>query len=206
MTDEQKQPTTPETGAEPGNKTEDKGEKTFTQTELNRIIDERLERERKKYTDYGDLKKAAEQWKAHEDAQKTELQKLQEQLSSKDSALEKAAAERKTALIQAAVIAEAGTQGVAPDRLKAALKLLDISKLTIAEDGTVGGMADALKALLEENPFLKAEEGKSKSSKVSPTNPAFNATPNPDQEFRSMYGGAGRTFGDGGLRQPTEKK
>lgn len=47
------------------------GEKTFTQDEVNRIVEERLKRERSKFSDYDDLKaKAAEADKSKSDVQK----------------------------------------------------------------------------------------------------------------------------------------
>lgn len=56
----------------------EQAEKTFTQSELDQIIGERLKREREKYPDYDALKeKAARLDKIEEDA-KTELQKAQE--------------------------------------------------------------------------------------------------------------------------------
>ena len=50
-------------------------EKTFTQSELNAIVADRLSRERGKYSDYEELKTKAAQFDAAEEARKTELQK-----------------------------------------------------------------------------------------------------------------------------------
>ncbi|WP_415477704.1 DUF4355 domain-containing protein [Bifidobacterium psychraerophilum] len=52
--------------------------KTFTQEELNAVVEQRLNRERAKYGDYDDLKAKAERFDQAEDAQKSELQKLAE--------------------------------------------------------------------------------------------------------------------------------
>lgn len=52
-------------------------ERTFTQTELNAIIEDRLRRERAKYTDYESLKEKAQKFDAAEEANKTELQKTE---------------------------------------------------------------------------------------------------------------------------------
>lgn len=52
--------------------------KTFTQEELNKIVEDRLARERAKFTDYEDLKAKAEKYDAQEEAQKSELQKATE--------------------------------------------------------------------------------------------------------------------------------
>lgn len=56
-------------------------DKTFTQDELNAIVADRLERERKKYADYDDLKRDAEAYRAKQEADKTELQKAQERIA-----------------------------------------------------------------------------------------------------------------------------
>jgi hypothetical protein len=53
---------------------------TFTQADVERILSERLGRERSKYADYEDLKAKAGKFDQLEEAQKTEAQRQQEQL------------------------------------------------------------------------------------------------------------------------------
>ena len=53
-------------------------EKTFTQAELDRIVSERLKREREKYADYDSLVEKAQKFDQIEENAKTELQKAQE--------------------------------------------------------------------------------------------------------------------------------
>ena len=53
-------------------------EKTFTQTELDQIVQDRLKREREKYGDYNSLKEKAARLDEIEEASKTELQKATE--------------------------------------------------------------------------------------------------------------------------------
>lgn len=67
--------TTPESGA-----------RTFTQEDVDRIVAERLRREREKYADYDDLKAKA----AAADASKSELQKLAERLAAAEKRLQEA--------------------------------------------------------------------------------------------------------------------
>lgn len=61
-----------------------KGQEAFeaitTQADLDKIIGARLDRERKKYAGFEDLKAKAEKYDAIEEGQKTELQKLQERI------------------------------------------------------------------------------------------------------------------------------
>ncbi len=56
----------------------DAGEKTFTQAELNQIVQERLQREREKYADYESMKEKASRLDQIEEDAKSELQKAQE--------------------------------------------------------------------------------------------------------------------------------
>lgn len=53
-----------------------------TQGDLDRIITERVSRERSKYADYADLKAKAKQFDAAQDANKSETQKLTDQLQA----------------------------------------------------------------------------------------------------------------------------
>lgn len=68
-------------------------DKTFTQAEMNQIVQERLARERAKFEGYDELKAKAAKYDEMEEANKTELQKAQDeaaQLKEKISKMEKA--------------------------------------------------------------------------------------------------------------------
>lgn len=58
--------------------TEKTSEKSFTQSEVDAIVSDRLKRERSKYEGYEELKAKAEKLDAIEEASKTELQKATE--------------------------------------------------------------------------------------------------------------------------------
>ena len=62
-------------------------EKTFTQSELDAIISDRLKREREKYGDYDALKEKATRLDEIEEASKTELQKATERAEKLESEL-----------------------------------------------------------------------------------------------------------------------
>ena len=62
-------------------------ERTFTQTELDAIVRDRLQRERSKYADYEAYKEKAEKYDAAEEAQKSELQKATEKASALEAEL-----------------------------------------------------------------------------------------------------------------------
>ncbi|AVX21603.1 protein of unknown function [Carboxydocella sporoproducens DSM 16521] len=75
--------------------------KTFTQEDIERIIAERLKREREKYKDYAELKKAAEELQKLKEAQMTEQEKLQAKLQEYERILQEKEREAKEAQIQA---------------------------------------------------------------------------------------------------------
>lgn len=54
------------------------GEKTFSQSDVNRIVEDRLRREQAKYADYNDLRAKAAKFDEQEEANKSELQKATE--------------------------------------------------------------------------------------------------------------------------------
>lgn len=101
---------------------EQAAEKTIPQSELNRIVEERLARERQKYADYDDLKAAASRLKEIEDAGKSEQQKLNDQLADLQKQLaqrDKDVSELAAAKLRAEV---AATKKVPPHRLQGTTK------------------------------------------------------------------------------------
>jgi hypothetical protein len=145
MPDEPAPDATPEPTPEPA-----PADKTFTQAELERTVQDRLARERKKYEGYEDLKKRAEEYDKLQDAQKTELQKAQERADKAEqtAAQRTQAADRR--LIEAAVLAEASKQrAIKPEHLH---KLINSESVTVGDDGQVTGAEEAVKSFLEANP------------------------------------------------------
>ena len=61
--------------------TESKPERTFTQAEVDKIVEGRLYKERQRYSDYDDLKAKATKYDEAEEASKTELQKAQDKIA-----------------------------------------------------------------------------------------------------------------------------
>ena len=140
------------------------------QAELDRIVADRLARERKKaekFADYDDIKtKLTEYEKAEAERKQSELTAAERLEAEKAAALKKAqeAEERGNAAITAAnqrlINAEfkalAREANVPADRLAAALRLADLSGVSVGEDGEPSGVADAVKALVEAHPYLVA--------------------------------------------------
>lgn len=126
-----------------------------SQAELDRIIQDRLSRERAKFADYDDLKTKASRLDEIEAANQTELEKAQraaEEATQRATQLEQ---QYRAATVRSAVQAAAMKAGaVDPD---AVLALLPSDAVTIGDDGQVTGADEAVGALLEAKPFLKGQ-------------------------------------------------
>lgn len=100
-------PENTEVTAEAGEQTEDQAPEfkaPASQEELDRIVQARIDRERKKFADYDDLKAAASRLAEIEEANKTEAEKA----AARAEAAEKRAAELEATAIRAEVAAEKG--------------------------------------------------------------------------------------------------
>jgi hypothetical protein len=144
---------------------EKKPAKTFTEDELNEIIKKRLERERKKYEGFDEIKAEYERLKKAEEERKqaemTELERLQEKLAE----LEKQAQEAEQAKTQTLEAANkrliksefkvlAKELGVRSEALEDAFVLADLSAVEIDDDGNVKGVKEAVEALKKAKPYL----------------------------------------------------
>lgn len=133
-----------------------------SQDELNRIIGERLAREREKFADYADLKAKAEAHDAALEAAKTDAEK----------AIDAARKEGETSALSAvnARILKAEAKVLAAESKfrnpALAVATIDLSGVKVAEDGTVD--ADAIKAkltaLAASDPYL-VDDGKKPAPK-----------------------------------------
>lgn len=142
--------------------------KTFTQEELDKIVTDRIAREKKKldkFADYEDLKsKAAEYEKQLEEkrlADLTEQERLQEiakkheeEKQTLSQQLAKMQAKTREQAIVNAFIKAAPGVNIPADRIDAALKLADISAVNVGEDGAVEGLGDVMSTLVEQYSFL----------------------------------------------------
>jgi hypothetical protein len=122
-------------------------EKTFSQEDLDRLIKERLKREKDKYADYKDLKAQAEKWAEHEEAQKTEIDKAHDKAQKAEAERDEALAQANERLMRAAFVAEAAKANVSHP--EDAYMLADLSEVEITDDGAVSGVEGAVKALVE---------------------------------------------------------
>lgn len=144
--------------------------KTFTQEELDKIVAERIARERKKlekYADYDDLKtKASEYEKQLEEKRLAELsekerleevaKKYEEEKNGLQAELEAIRKQAESERIRTEFIKVATSQNIA--YLDDALALADLSAVTIDESGKVVGMDEVVKTLVDNKPFLVAKK------------------------------------------------
>lgn len=139
--------------------------KTFTQEDVDRLVTDRLARERKKYGDYEDLKAELTKLKSvEEERQKAEMSATERAEVERTKALERAAEAEKAKedalsaanqrLIKAEFRDVARELKLRPDALKSALKLVDLSAVEVDDEGNVKGLEDAVKALIEDNPYM----------------------------------------------------
>jgi len=192
----------PVTGAAQDKKTEPAAVTSFTQTEVDRIVSERLKREREKFGDYGDLKKAAAKLKEIEDSQKSESDKLLDELEKLKTQNARLQDEQTQMRLEQAVVTEATKQKFARPEL--AFKLLDRSTIQVT-DGKIEGVEAAVKALSVTYPELL----ETTSPRISATNPARGGqSGETDAERRSrIFGGGSSPIGSGpggGLYMPKQ--
>jgi hypothetical protein len=143
--------------------------KVFSQEELDKILTDRISRERKKldkFADYDDLKtKASEYEQLLEEKRLSELsekerleeiaRKHEEEKQSLAQELESMRESVNAEKIRNAFNQIATSQNV--NHLDDAFVLADLSAVTV-EDGKVVGMEDAIKALVDNKPFLLAKK------------------------------------------------
>lgn len=142
--------------------------KTFTQDELDNIINDRLKREKKKYegidvAEYKKLKKAAED-KA--EAEKTELEKAKNKLDLLEKEKENTLNLANKRLILAEFKVLAKEKGI--KYVNDAYKLADLSTIEVKEDGSIEGLDEIVDGIIKEKPFLvdTQEESKGGTGKV----------------------------------------
>lgn len=141
--------------------------KTFTQAELDEMIAKRLDRERKKFADYDEIKTKASEYEAKLEEQRlaemsekeraeelakkfeTELNELKAQLDAKEKAIREQAI--KNEFIKVATSANIVD-------IDAAIALSDLSAVSLDENGAVVGVADAISTLVENKPYLVAKK------------------------------------------------
>lgn len=135
------------TNADGGGNSLEKGERTFTQAELDAILADRLVRERSKYAGFDDLKAKAEKWAEFEESQKSETQKAIEAAQKAQQERDAAIQAGNTAMIKAKFLAVAASQGA--EHPEDAYLLAQKNGVAIDDEGNVTGVDTAVQALID---------------------------------------------------------
>jgi hypothetical protein len=171
--------------------------KTFTQVELDKIVADRIARERKKiekFADYDDLKtKASEYEKALEEKRLAELsaQERAEEIAKKFEAerneyakqLEELKTQAQREKVVNAFIKAAPGVNIPSDRIDAALKLADLSAVTVGENG-VEGLDTVMSTLVEQYNFLAETKKPQKQIGEATNSPKETADKTSEQLLR----------------------
>lgn len=136
------------------------GVKTFTQVEVDAMIEKRLARERKKFQTQG-ANNTAQGDAQGQTTDTTGIGTTQVEVDVTEDARQQAAAiiaQANQRLIQAIAQSEASKLNINPNYVADAVRLADLSKVTVNDDGTVDAksITAALEAVLERMPVLKA--------------------------------------------------
>jgi len=126
--------------------------RTFTQAELDQIIQERIGRERQKYADYEDLKKAAVKLKELETSQMSEAERLRAKLSELERSQADWQRERQELVLKHALAAAAAKAGALYP--EAVYKLVDLASLEFEPDGSPKALDATVAALRKQYPML----------------------------------------------------
>lgn len=126
--------------------------KTFTQEDVDRVVKDRLARERAKYDGFDDLKKKASEFDKLEAEKKSELEKAQERATELERQIAEATRKADENALRSAIVAEAARKKVVdPD---AAFALVDRSSLVLDDSNTPTNIGEVIDALLEAKPYL----------------------------------------------------
>ena len=132
-------------------------ERTFSQADVDRIVQDRLARAKTAPpADYEELKKAAERLAELEEAQKTELEKAQERAEKAERNAKAAAELAQRTRVDSAIVAEAAKRGADTDIV---VSMLDRNSVEFDSDGAPTNIAEAVDALLKDKPFLVTAGG-----------------------------------------------
>jgi hypothetical protein len=166
-------------------------EKTFTQADLDKIVKERLQREREKYANFDELKAASDELAKIKESQLSETEKLTKKLAELETAKTQAETRTRETLIRSAVISEAAKLNF--NDPEDAYRLIDVAGLQLSDTGKVEGAAEAVKLLAESRKYLI----KNSNPALSTFNPAGggNALNETGAQKRArIYGGGGNFF------------
>lgn len=132
-------------------------ERTFTQADIDRIVQDRLKRQAAQFSDYQDLKTKAARLDEFEAAQRTELENAQRRTAELEQQLAAASQAAQEDRLRAAIVSEAARRNVRDT--DAAVALIDRSLIQFEEDGAPKNIAEAMDELLKAKDYLVAQQG-----------------------------------------------
>jgi hypothetical protein len=188
----------PEPTPNPEPKADPQPPKTFTQEELDQIVQDRIARERKKaekFADYDEIKAKLDALDAEKEERKkaemTETERLKAEKEEAERLAAEAKAERDKAMLTAAkslIKSEfrslAREMNVRADAIDDAYRLADTSQVTVDDDGNVIGLADVVKALVETKPYLVEKAAAQPKPIGSPSGGSGGSGGNPGDDER----------------------
>ena len=133
--------------------TSEESSKSFSQEEVNRMMNQTKRDVRNQFADYNDLKDRAAKADELEQAQLTEQQRLEVRATEAERVAASAAERVSSAMIASEVKVRASQLGIIDP--EAAYLLLDRTNVRYGEDAGVTGVDEALTQLLEDKPYLK---------------------------------------------------
>lgn len=132
-------------------------DRSFTQDDVDRIVQERLARAKKELPpDYEELKAAKQKLDELEAANATELERAQKRAEDAEKEREKILTEVRETRLRSAIIAEAAKPERSIVDPEAVVQLIDRDTLDIDDNGVPTNVAKAMDALLEKRPYLVA--------------------------------------------------
>lgn len=164
----------PQSGDQP------QGDKTFTQDELNRIVGERLAKERGKFEGFDDFKHKADEFDKLQQEQLSEVEKLKGQLEAEQKKTESLNQKLQEQTVSIAIRDAAQAEGFKYP--SAIVRLIDSGSLQFEDDGSPksDSVKQALKQVSDEFPDLKGT--KSSGDPDGGVRPPANREPAPGHD------------------------
>jgi len=169
---------------------ETSSETVFTQADIDRAVKDRLARERKKYADYNELKSKADKLSELEQAQLSDKERLEQQLSDITKTLDtvKESARQKT--VESAIIREASKLNFNDPGDAVAL----ISSVEFDENGNPVGIEEAVKQLAEQRKYLLKNDKQRYLEQFNPSGETQPQKETDEQRRARLYGDGSQVF------------
>lgn len=167
-------------------------QKTFTQADLDKILADRLAREKKKYEDYDTLKTKLTEFEKRQKEQelaslndKEKAEKLAAEEAERANTLQKQLEETlsnvKAQAIKAAFREAAMKQNI--EHIDDAFKLIDLSTVEVSDTFEVNGIDTVVEQFAKERPYLLKSNAKVEGDVGGPTNPPPTKTDKSSEEL-----------------------